>query len=562
MFGVSSRWLDYDDCDLPALGSYEVAADHVGHDMIHFLSQMYKNWELFHAADVKSKMREAERFQGAPKQDVVFTQCDWVYYYHEPPKQGIVSWKGPAVVVGVDAGMVLVKHGGGVKRLPTIAVRHEASVVGDRPDPELEGDVAENPSQEAPDVEGAHTRIVLPDVSENKRFVVPSVHVDDSLDVGPEDCDEAGNVITRDEVHVNGVPDYLASVAHGKPLNMHGFVEAARRSVVRVTELSKQLRKQGATVPQIVNTFCADSQDELVLFASFLANMALKRKKSHGEVSAARAAELDFLEAKQRELASWGRCGVYELVPDCGQAVVTTRWVKTEKILGDGTVTPKSRLVARRFQEADKDSLDTASPTVDRGVWRVMVAMTAVYGWVPYCFDISTAFLQGRQITCDVSLCPPPEIGEPGMVMKLSKSVYGLVDAPLQWYEALNEGIVAIGGVRLPYDKCAWMWYADDSSLLALLCAHVDDQYSSADLSFEESLLVKLRALFPVGKEKTGDFIYCGLQVSTELHDNGQLTSISVDQRTYIDKIVPMEISHTTGSQDSCLEQQEHSDYR
>ena len=28
VFGVSSRWLDYDDCDLPALGSYEVAADH------------------------------------------------------------------------------------------------------------------------------------------------------------------------------------------------------------------------------------------------------------------------------------------------------------------------------------------------------------------------------------------------------------------------------------------------------------------------------------------------------------------------------------------------------
>ena len=429
---------------------------------------------------MKSKMREVERFQGAPKQDVVFTQGDRVYYYHEPPKQGIVSWKGLAVVVGVDAGLVLVKHGGGLKRLSTITVRHEASVVGARPDPEPEGDVPENPSQEAPDVAGAHTTIVLPDMSAKKRFVVPSVDVDDSLDVGPEDCDEAGNVITRDEVHVNGLPNFLAFVAHGKPLNMHGCVEAARRSVVRVTELSKQLRQQGATVPQIVNTFCADSQDELVLFAFCLANMALKRKKSHGEVSAARAAEQDFLEAKQRELASWDRCGVYELVRDGGQAVVTTRWVNTEKLLDDGTVTPKSRLVARGFQRAGKDSLDTASPTVDRGVsvWRVMVAMTAVYGWVPYCFDISTAFLQGRQITRDVCLRPPPEIGEPGMVMKLNKSVYGLVDAPLQWYEALNEGIVAIGGVRLPYDKCAWMWYADDSSLLAMLCAHVDDPYA------------------------------------------------------------------------------------
>ena len=92
VFGVSSRWPDYDDCHLPAMGSYEVAADLVGHYMIHFMSQMHKMRELFHAADVKSKMWEAEeRFQGPPKLDVVFTQGDRVYDYHEPPKQGIVA---------------------------------------------------------------------------------------------------------------------------------------------------------------------------------------------------------------------------------------------------------------------------------------------------------------------------------------------------------------------------------------------------------------------------------------------------------------------------------------
>ena len=107
---------------------------------------MYKMRKVFHAADVKSKMKEAERFQGAPKQDVVCAQGDRVYYYHEPPKQGVVSWKGPATMVGADAGLVLVQHGGGVKRLPTIAVRYEGSVMGTRSESELEGDVAEDPS--------------------------------------------------------------------------------------------------------------------------------------------------------------------------------------------------------------------------------------------------------------------------------------------------------------------------------------------------------------------------------------------------------------------------------
>ena len=213
-------------------------------------------------------------------------------------------------MVGVDAGLVLVKHGGGVKWLPSVAVCHETLVVGTRPDSELERHIAEDPTQRAPDVAGAHTRIVLPELLVKKRFVVLSADVDDSLDVGPEDFDEAGNVIRRDEVQVNGVPDFLAFLEHGKSLNMHGCVEAACRSVVRVTELSGLLKQQGATVSQIVNTFCADSQDELVLSAFCLTNMALKRKKLQGEVSAARAAEPDVSEAKGQEPGVSDRCGL------------------------------------------------------------------------------------------------------------------------------------------------------------------------------------------------------------------------------------------------------------
>ena len=78
-------------------------------------------------------------------------------------------------------------------------------------------------------------------------------------------------------------------------------------------------------------------------------------------------------------------------------------------------------LLLAGFQEADKDSFDTASPAMDRGVWRVMVAITAVNGCVPHRFDIFTAFFQGRWITRDVFLRPLPEIGEPGLDMRLKK---------------------------------------------------------------------------------------------------------------------------------------------
>ena len=94
----------------------------------------------------------------------------------------------------------------------------------------------------------AHTRNVLPELSVKKRFVVPSADVADSLDVVPDDCGKAGNVMGQEEVQVNGVPHFVVFVAHGKPLNMHGCVGAGRRSVVRVTEPSGLLKQQGATV--------------------------------------------------------------------------------------------------------------------------------------------------------------------------------------------------------------------------------------------------------------------------------------------------------------------------
>ena len=73
-----------------------------------------------------------------------------------------------------------------------------------------------------------------------------------------------------------------------------------------------------------------------------------------------------------------------------------------------------------------------------------------------------------------VFLCPPPEIGETGIVKKSNKPFFGALDVPLQWYKALNEGNLAIAGLRLPYDKCAWMPYAEDNSLWAMLCAHAN----------------------------------------------------------------------------------------
>ena len=68
----------------------------------------------------------------------------------------------------------------------------------------------------------------------------------------------------------------------------------------------------------------------------------VKRSARRGmrEVSAERAASLDFQLAKQKELASRDACGVYDLVPDEGQKSIACRWVVVDKVFDDGSIKP------------------------------------------------------------------------------------------------------------------------------------------------------------------------------------------------------------------------------
>ena len=68
------------------------------------------------------------------------------------------------------------------------------------------------------------------------------------------------------------------------------------------------------------------------------------------------------LEAKQKELRHWTDHDVYEEVEDKGQNCISVRWVTTEKT-SDGKQIVKATLVSHRYEEENKNSLRTDSPT-------------------------------------------------------------------------------------------------------------------------------------------------------------------------------------------------------
>jgi len=99
------------------------------------------------------------------------------------------------------------------------------------------------------------------------------------------------------------------------------------------------------------------------------------------------------------------------------------------------TATPrrKARLVARGFEDPDKDTVDSTSPTAARATLWVLFSALASRGFLPRTIDMRTAFVQGMPLDrlAAVYVQPSPQSGAPvGVVWRLLECAYGLTDAP------------------------------------------------------------------------------------------------------------------------------------
>ena len=207
-----------------------------------------------------------------------------------------------------------------------------------------------------------------------------------------------------------------------------------------------------------------------------------------------------FSIAKEAELQSWQQNSVYEEVLDNGQKCLSVRWVCSMKDVGNGTLKPKARLVARGYEEKDKH-IDKESPTVGKDSLRVLLSTVSNKGWKLRSIDIKTAFLQGEEIRREVFVKPPVEANcTANHIWKLKKSVYGLTDASLQWYSSIKKFMLSVGGKMSKLDSALFIWH-NGKDLLGVIAVHVDDLLCAGTADFEGSVLTQLRKTFLIGKE-------------------------------------------------------------
>lgn len=163
-------------------------------------------------------------------------------------------------------------------------------------------------------------------------------------------------------------------------------------------------------------------------------------------------------------------------------------------------------------------------------------------GWIPMSADITTAFLQGVDLTRELYINPPPEANEPkGTVWRLKRAGYGLGDAGERFWARVREvAIGPLGMIPSRVDPCVFLKYKG-GEVEGMMSTHVDDFYILGEKSFCKHVKTVLPKHLTVksweGGEPGADFYYSGMRIMH--HQDGTIT---MDLCRYIDAIQTIDI--------------------
>ena len=180
--------------------------------------------------------------------------------------------------------------------------------------------------------------------------------------------------------------------------------------------------------------------------------------------------------------------GTWEPCPlPSGRKAIGCRWVLVVKYHADGTVERhKARLVAKGFsQRPGFDYIATFAPTVRMATIRTVLALAAIDDMCLRSIDISHAFING--VLDEEIYMQQPEgyhFGNPGDVLHLRKSLYGLKQAGRVWNQTLHHKLESFGFIRSKADSSFYIYTRGTTRIFVPI--YIDDITISSS-SEEES---------------------------------------------------------------------------
>jgi Reverse transcriptase (RNA-dependent DNA polymerase) len=175
---------------------------------------------------------------------------------------------------------------------------------------------------------------------------------------------------------------------------------------------------------------------------------------------------------------------VWEIVSrPLNRHVISGTWALRIKRFPDGTMRKlKARFCARGFEQTEGVDYDeTYAPVVNWTTVRFLLMMSILLGLETRQVDYVAAFVQA-DIDMDVYVEMPRGFAQPGKVLKLMKSLYGLRQSPRNYFNHLSAKLTKLGFVPsdadpclFVSDKCICLVYVDDTLFFARSQTDIDE---------------------------------------------------------------------------------------
>ena len=252
----------------------------------------------------------------------------------------------------------------------------------------------------------------------------------------------------------------------------------------------------------------------------------------------------EFLDAMRNEIVQLEHHKTWRVVPKgnvhAGTKILPSTWALKIKHYPDGRLRKfKARFCVRGdCQTEGIDYFDKYAPVVSWSTVRLLSIMSISQGWVSRQVDFSNAFVQAplnEEIYVNLPRLFCQAEGADKHVLKLNRSLYGLVQAPLYWYNYLKERLNTAGLLPSKYDPC--LSYGEDVICLTYVddCIFFAKNYEAIDRVLQKLKDQKLD--FTVEED-----VHAFLGVEIDKRSDG---SVEMTQKGLIKKILK-----TTGMED------------
>ena len=179
------------------------------------------------------------------------------------------------------------------------------------------------------------------------------------------------------------------------------------------------------------------------------------------------APDLEFwMKAVRLEYDTLVRMGCWDIVDIPSDTMLLgVRWVFKIKMIENEYERHKARLVVKGYmQQQGVHYTQSFSPTISQVSLRIVMALTSMKGFRSWDLDATSAFVsaplpEGETVYMEqIPGFPLPK----GKCLKLKRTLYGLVQAPLAFYKLCREVYISVGYRQLETEECIFVRYENN----------------------------------------------------------------------------------------------------